>query len=98
VNQPKGEARATDWNHAWEELEMRTVCGVKIRISDQALLDDLVESLRRANCPVEVTGPQTLVVDSPSRLLTPEQARREIGFYLAVWQVRHPDALVTVAG
>jgi hypothetical protein len=67
---------------------------MRIRISDPELLDDLVESLRRANCPVEVTGLETLAVESPSPLLTPEQARQEIGFYLAVWQVRHPDAHV----
>ncbi|MGH3004643.1 MAG: hypothetical protein ACRDOS_01825 [Gaiellaceae bacterium] len=67
---------------------------MRIRISDPELLDDLVESLRRANCPVEVTGPETLEVDSPSSLLTTEQARQEIGFYLAVWQVRNPGAHV----
>ena len=67
---------------------------MRIRISDPRLLDDLVESLRRANCPVEVTGTETLDVESPSPLLTPEQARQEIGFYLAVWQVRHPDVHV----
>jgi hypothetical protein len=79
-----------------EQLEMRAVCGMRIRISDPELLDDLVESLRRANCPVEVTGPETLDVKSPSPLLTSEQARQEIAFYLAVWQVRHPGAHVIV--
>jgi hypothetical protein len=67
---------------------------MRIRISDPELLDDLVESLRRANCPVEVTGSETLDVESPSSLLTSEQARQEIAFYLAVWQVRHPGAHV----
>jgi hypothetical protein len=33
-------------------------------------------------------------VESPSPLLTSEQARKEIGFYLAVWQVRHPEVHV----
>lgn len=75
---------------------MRAACGMLIRVSDPELLDDLVESLRRANCPVEVTGAETLFVDSPSPLLTSEQARQEIGFYLAVWQVRHPGAHVTI--
>jgi hypothetical protein len=68
---------------------MHAVCGVRLRISDPELLDDLVESLERANCPVEVTGRATLEIASPSRLLTAEQARHEIGFYLAVWQIRH---------
>jgi hypothetical protein len=77
-----------------EALEMRAVCGMQIRVSDPELLDDLVESLERANCPVQVTGLTTADVDSPSPLLTPEQARQEVSFYLAVWQVRHPGAHV----
>jgi hypothetical protein len=89
-----GEAFNPAFGHRWNQLEMRTVCGMRIRINDPALLDDLVESLRRSNCPVEVTGPETLVVESPSPLLTSEQARQEIGFYLAVWQVRHPEVHV----
>jgi hypothetical protein len=89
-----GEARAPAFRHRWKQLEMRVACGMRIRISDPELLDDLVESLRRANCPVQVTGPETLEVDSPSPLLTAEQARKEIAFYLAVWQVRHPGAHV----
>jgi len=66
---------------------------MRIRISHPELLDDLVESLTRANCLVEVNGPATLDVGSPSPLLTLDQARREIGFYLAVWQIRHPGAV-----
>lgn len=69
---------------------------MRIRISDPKLLDDLVEALTRANCPVEVTGRATIEVGSPSPLLTPEQARQEIGFYLAVWQIRHRGAHVVV--
>jgi hypothetical protein len=67
---------------------------MRVRISDPELLGDLVETLTRANCPVEVTGPATLEIDSPFGLLSPEQARQEISFYLAVWQVRHPGTHV----
>lgn len=69
---------------------------MRVRISDPRLLDDLVEALTRANCAVEVTGGATIEVGSPSPLLTPEQARQEIGFYLAVWQIRHRGAHVVV--
>lgn len=63
-----------------------------IKVHDPALRGDLLAVLERAQCPVEVSGPDMIVVDSPSSLLTPEQARREVGFYLAAWQVRHSGA------
>jgi hypothetical protein len=63
---------------------------MQIKVSDPKLLGDLLASLARARCPVEASGVDTVEVASPSALLTPEQARREIAFYLATWQIRHP--------
>ena len=77
---------------------MRSFCGIRVHVSDAALLDDLVESLERAQCEVETVGPETLAVSSPSPLLTEKQARNEISFYLAVWMVRHPGARVQLVG
>ena len=65
---------------------------MQIRVSDPNLVGDLRATLERAQCPVEARGMNLLAVSSPSSLLTPEQARREIGFYVAAWQVRHPGA------
>jgi hypothetical protein len=65
---------------------------VQIRINDPNLLADLVASFERACCRVEAMGQDLLEVSSPSALLTTAQARREIGFYLATWQIRHPGA------
>jgi hypothetical protein len=63
-----------------------------VRVSDPHLLGDLVASFERACCRVEKRGLDMLEVSSPSGLLTAAQARREIGFYLATWQIRHPGA------
>jgi hypothetical protein len=69
---------------------------MRIRISDPELVGDLVASLTRAHCPVERVGEDGIEIGSPSRLLTPDQARREIGLYLVLWRVKHPSVLVTV--
>jgi hypothetical protein len=65
---------------------------MQIRVNDPKLLGDLRAALERAHCSVQADGVDTLYVGSPSSLLTPVQARREISFYLATWQVRHPGA------
>jgi hypothetical protein len=65
---------------------------MQIRVNDPRLVGDLRAALERAQCPVEPRGANMLAVSSPSSLLTPEQARREIRFYVAAWQVRHPGA------
>jgi hypothetical protein len=69
---------------------------MRIRISDPELLSDLVASLMRAQCPVERVGEDGIEIGSPSPLLTPEQARKEIGLYLVLWRVKHPSVRVTV--
>lgn len=65
---------------------------MQIKVSDPSLLGDLVASFERACCQVEPMGLDVVAVSSPSALLTASQARREIGFYLATWQIRHPGA------
>ena len=69
-----------------------TAMAMLIRVSDPKLLGDLRAALERAQCPVQPGGENTLDVASPSDLLTSAQARREVGFYLAAWQIRHPGA------
>jgi hypothetical protein len=71
---------------------------VRVRISEPDLLDDLVASLSRSSCPIERMSGHTVEIGSPFPLLTDEQARNEISFYLAVWRARHPGVRVTVEG
>jgi hypothetical protein len=72
-------------------------CGlVRVRISEPELLGDLVESLSRASCRVERFGEDEIEIGSPSPLLTPDQARKEIGLYLVLWRVKHPGVRMTI--
>jgi hypothetical protein len=63
-----------------------------IRVDPPALRNDLIEMLQRANCKAGPTGANEIEAGSPSRILTTEQARREIGLYLAIWRARHIGA------
>jgi len=65
-----------------------------IRVDPPALRDDLIAVLQRANCKAGPTGADEIEVGSPSPILTPEQARREICLYLAIWRARHMGARV----
>jgi hypothetical protein len=75
----------------------RQDCGrVRVRISEPGLLSDLVDTLSRACCHVERVGEDEIEIGSPSPILTPDQARQEIGLYLVLWRAKHPDVHVTV--
>lgn len=72
-------------------------CGaVRVRISEPGLLNDLADSLSRASCRVERFGEDGIEIGSPSPILTPDQARREIGLYLVLWRAKHPDVRLTI--
>jgi hypothetical protein len=60
------------------------------------LLHDLLDTLRRAECVAEQTGPDTIEVYVP-RAPTREQARREVDLFLATWRARYPEAWAEVA-
>jgi hypothetical protein len=64
---------------------------MKIRLDDPSSLEDLRDFLRRAGCLADPVGPDTLEVTVP-RAPSPEQERRELEIYLAVWRARFPDA------
>jgi hypothetical protein len=67
-----------------------------VRISQPELLSDLVAALTRAQCPVRRVNEDGIEIDSPSPLLTDEQARNEIGLYLVLWRSKHPGVRLTI--
>ena len=69
---------------------------MRVRISEPGLLSDLVDTLSRACCHVERFSEDGIEIGSPSPILTPDQARQEIGLYLVLWRAKHPDVRVTV--
>jgi hypothetical protein len=64
---------------------------MRVRLTDQELLPDLVRYLRSTECVVEGFGADELNVLVP-RARSEEQARREVDIYLRAWQVMNPTA------
>lgn len=68
---------------------------MRVQISDPALLGDLLDFLRRAECVAEPTSADTLDVFIP-RAPSAAQAGREVDLYLASWRARHPGVAANV--
>jgi hypothetical protein len=74
---------------------------LRITLDDPAHIADLTDFLRRCECRVEQVGPRGLDVEVPVRASTAAGAeeradaawaRMEIGAFLRVWQILHPEA------
>jgi hypothetical protein len=62
---------------------------MQVRISDPALLSDLIEFLGRPSCVAIHRRRCTVEVELP-HANGPAQARRELELYLAAWRGLHP--------
>jgi hypothetical protein len=67
------------------------VCGMRVRVSDPALLGDLQRYLHAAECEVEQAGDDALDVSIP-RAPSDEHARREVAIYIQAWRAMNPGA------
>jgi hypothetical protein len=67
----------------WEGL-----LGVRLRLSDPELADNLRDFLERRECAVVQIDVETLEVELPHELHA-QQARLELDLYLRVWQSIH---------
>jgi hypothetical protein len=65
---------------------------MKVYVSDPAFVTDLLYSLKRANYAAAQTDLETVEVTIPPTA-SPEQARLNLGFYLANWRARHPGVV-----
>ena len=68
---------------------------MRIRVSDPALINDLVEYLRRDDCDAVQTG-RNVVAVSLSHALPNDTARCELDFRLCDWRLEQPDATAIV--
>jgi hypothetical protein len=66
---------------------------MRIRLSDPALVDDLLEFLRKRQCVAEQTSEDTLDVELPE-VPRRDAAVLELDLYLRVWEATHPGAIV----
>ena len=70
-----------------------THCGdMQVQLSEPSLVDDLLPFLRKLQCVVVADAAGTISVTIPD--LVPEDARVELGIYLGVWRVMHPDVQI----
>ena len=68
---------------------------VRIRVSQPALVPDLVEFLGRAFCTTESVRGSVLEVALP-RVADGACARRDLDLYLAAWRGLHPPVEATI--
>lgn len=68
---------------------------VRIRVSQPALVPDLVEFLDRALCTTESVRGSVVEVAIPS-VGDAERARRDLDLYLAAWRGLHPPVEATI--
>ena len=68
---------------------------MRIRVSQPALVPDLVEFLGRALCRTESVNGSVLEVALPS-VADRTRARRELDLYLAAWRGLHPPVETTI--
>ncbi len=68
---------------------------MRVRVSQPALVPDLVEFLGRASCETESVHGSVVDVRLPA---VPDglRARRDLGLYLAAWGGLHPPVEVTI--
>ena len=59
--------------------------GVRLRVDDPELLEDLLQYLERRGCPATQLGVDLVEVEVPHTIHA-EQARMELDLYLAVWK------------
>jgi hypothetical protein len=64
---------------------------MRVRLTDETLVPDLLAYLRAAECVAEEVGPGELNVIVP-RAPSDDQARRELDLYLRAWQAMNPNA------
>ena len=63
---------------------------MQVQLTDPGLTRDLRDFLRRAECIVVQTGRDTLEV-YPRSPRGPDDARHEVGHFLAEWHHRHSE-------
>jgi hypothetical protein len=68
---------------------------MRIRISQPALVPDLVEFLGRASCTTESVRGSVVEVALPN-VSDGVRARRDLDLYLAAWRGLHPPVVATI--
>ena len=68
------------------------VSEMRVQVSDNRLLHDLLHHLRECGCVAEHASADEAIVFVP-RLANERRARMEVGVYLQAWEIRHDDGV-----
>lgn len=69
---------------------------IEVRISEPRLLDELMSALLRSRCVTQRLGRDACVVVHVDAA-NPDEAQRELAFFVGAWQLRHPGVLTTIS-
>ena len=70
---------------------------MRVRISESALLPDLVDLLLRNGCVSYAVGEDTCVVVHV-HARDADEALRELTFFIRAWRTQHPDLRTVLTG
>jgi hypothetical protein len=68
---------------------------LRVKLSDPALVDEIVDFLARSGCIAAQAEDETTVLVSIPRSLRDDAAELELDLYLRVWEAMHPEAQAT---
>jgi hypothetical protein len=76
-------------------MDERRPLKVQLRVSDSALVEDLLRFFRKRESSAERVDEDTIEV-SILHIADERQARLELDLYLRVWQALHPDTDISL--
>ena len=69
---------------------------IEVRISEPRLLDELIAALLRNRCLTHRLGLNACVVVHVDAA-DPDEAERELAFFVGAWQLRHPGVSTAIS-
>jgi len=68
---------------------------LKLELSDEKLLGELMNALARQGCLADRIAPNVCRIVYP-RDWTPREAQLELRFFVRAWQAKHPGAIAVL--
>jgi hypothetical protein len=70
---------------------------IKLELSDENLLEELMSTLARHGCLADRIAPNVCRIAYP-RAWTAREARLELRFFVRAWQANHPGVTAVLSG
>jgi hypothetical protein len=69
---------------------------LRLELSDERLLGELIHALARHGCLADRIAPNACRIVHP-RAWTPDEAQLELSFFLRAWQANHPGVVAVLS-